>query len=145
MSIAAPKLPFGRLLGMATTVGERIRLAREELQLKPSAFARGIGMKQPSLWDLENGETKNPSAESLQRMKEAYGINPDYIMRERGPKFLANIERHLEAQTLMSMIDELDDENRKRALDLIRMMRRAQGGGSSPNDPFEKDPPKAGS
>jgi transcriptional regulator with XRE-family HTH domain len=66
---------------MATTLGERIKQVREELRLKPAEFAREIGVKQPSLWDLENGETKNPSAETLQRMKERYGVSPDYIMR----------------------------------------------------------------
>jgi DNA-binding XRE family transcriptional regulator len=81
LSIAVPKPYIGTLIGMATTLGERIKQVREELRLKPAEFAREIGVKQPSLWDLENGETKNPSAETLQRMKERYGVSPDYIMR----------------------------------------------------------------
>jgi transcriptional regulator with XRE-family HTH domain len=120
---------------MATTLGERIKQVREELGLKPVEFAREIGVKQPSLWDLENGETKNPSAETLQRMKERYGVSPDYIMRARGPKFLDKIEAQLEEQTILAMLRELDEENRAKAIDLIKMMRRAQGGGPSPNDP----------
>jgi hypothetical protein len=33
------------------------------------------------------------------------------------------------------MLRELDEETRAKAIDLIQMMRRAQGGGPSPNDP----------
>ena len=123
-----------------TTVGERVKEVREQLGLKPVAFAKGLGISQPTLWDLENGETKKPSSETMQRMRERYGINPDYIMRGKGPKIVDDIERKLRVETLMSMIEEVDDEMRDTVEDMLKgWIRRKKG--SSPNDPFKKDTP----
>lgn len=125
---------------MTTTVGERVKEVREELGLKPSAFAKGLGISQPTLWDIENGQTKKPSAETMQRMRERYGVNPDYIMRAKGPKLLDDIERKLKAETLWSMIGELDEGEQEMVEDVVKgIIRRKKA--SSPNDPFKKDAP----
>jgi hypothetical protein len=57
LSIAVPKPYIGTLIGMATTLGERIKQVREELRLKPAEFAREIGVKQPRPVGL--GERRN--------------------------------------------------------------------------------------
>lgn len=131
----------GTLIGMPTTVGERIKEAREALKVSPAEFAREIGIKQPTLWDLENGETKNPAAETLQRMHERYGINRDYIMRGRGPKILESIERKLENETLLSMLEEMEHSDREALLAMAKALHRKRGK-PGPNDPFQTDPPK---
>ncbi len=143
MSIDIPKPPVGIFVGMATKVGDRIREVREHLGLKPSEFARRIGISQPSLWDLEHGETKHPAAETLHRMHERLRVNPDYIMRGRGNKFIEHIEEQLEEQTLLSMFRELEADKRDAVMTMIKALRRAQPG-NSPNDPFKQDPPEGG-
>ncbi len=131
----------GRLVGMASTVGERIREVRKGLGLKPAEFARKIGVKPPSVSQLESGDSKAPAAETLLRMRDV-GINPDYIMRGKGPKFLSpeEIEQTLRKQTLWSMLDELDADETGVVEDVVKgIIRRKKG--SSPNDPFKKDAP----
>lgn len=84
LSIGIPSIRLPTLVGMATTIGERIRIAREALgytdqKRKRTAFAKLIGISAPSLHDLESGESDAPSAQTLMRM-EAKGINPRFIM-----------------------------------------------------------------
>lgn len=127
---------------MATTIGERIRAAREAKGLSQAELARRLGIRGPSLNNLESGESGKPSAETLLRMRDE-GINPDYIMRGRGPKLLEAIERKLENETLMSMIDELDAAGRQAVLTMVKALRRNSGKPSG-NDPFGFDPPEGG-
>lgn len=133
-------LPFvGTLIGMGTTVGERIREAREAKGWSQAELARRLKVKPPSVSQLESGDSGAPSSETLLRMRDA-GINPDYIMRGKGPKLLEDIEKKLRADTLYSMFQEVDVEQQAVIEDMLRgMIRRKKG--SSPNDPFKEDPP----
>lgn len=133
-------LPFvGTLIGMGTTVGERIREAREAKGWSQAELARRIRVRPPSVSQLESGDSGAPSSETLLRMRDA-GINPDYIMRGKGPKLLGDIEKKLRADTLFSMLQEIDAEQQAVIEDMLRgMIRRKKG--SSPNDPFKEDPP----
>ena len=104
-------------------------------------FARKLGISPPSLADLESGETKDVG-KSLKGYLEI-GANPSYILHGRGlPMLFKNIESHLKAQTLVSMMAELDESQQKTVEDVIKALLRTKPG-SSPNDPFKTDPPGA--
>lgn len=139
MSIGNPKHVGIIVLGMATKIGERIIAARKGRRLSQAEFARRLRIKQPSLSQLESGESGAPSSETLQRMKEQ-GINPDFIMRGKGPTYLDQIEKQLRDQTLMTMISELDPEELAAVTDFVKLLIRRKPG-SSPSDPFKEDPP----
>lgn len=135
--------PFvGRLLSMSTTIGERITEVRQAKGWTKAELARQLKVEPPTVSQLESGKTKAPSSENLLRMRDL-GINPDYIMHGKGPKLLQDIETKLEVETLMSMLAEVDKEQRETVADMLRgMIRRKKG--SSPNDPFKADPPEKG-
>lgn len=132
--------PFvGTMLSMGT-IGDRIREAREAKGWTKAELARQLKVEPPTISQLESGETKSPSSENLLRLRDL-GINPDFIMRGKGPKLLEDIEKKLKTDTLMSMIGELDESEADMVADVVKGIIRRKGGGS-PNDPFKTDPPK---
>jgi transcriptional regulator with XRE-family HTH domain len=131
----------GTMLGMST-IGDRIKAAREAKGWNQAEFARQLGVKPPSITQLENGKTRRPASETLLRMRDA-GINPDYIMKNKGPVLLAEAERSMREQTLVSMFRGMSEEGRAQIEGLAKVLRRATGKPGS-DDPFMTDPPKAG-
>lgn len=143
MSIGAPYPQCGMLLGMATTVlGKRLRRIRQDAgygdERSAAKFARLIGISPPSLHGLESGKSK-----SLGKSLPGYlkvGANPQYIFDGKGTPMLKNIEKNLRAQTLVSMMTELEDVEMETIERMIKAFIRAKPGGSE-NDPFKVDPP----
>lgn len=146
MSIGATYPLSGRLLGVATkSLADRLLRIRREAgygdERRAAEFARKIGIKPPSLHDLESGETKALGGKSLQGYLRI-GANPEFIRSGRGPAMLfKDIERKLRLETLMSMFDELDEPQQKTVEDVIKGFLRSRPG-SSENDPFKVDPPR---
>lgn len=127
---------------MATSVGERLRETREAIQLKEgekkpnrAKFARELKMTAASLSDLESGESKLPSSETLLKIRDR-GINPDYVMRGKGPRFIDHVERHLNKQTILGMMDELDEDEQKAVIDVAAAIIKRKPG-TSPQEPFK--------
>jgi transcriptional regulator with XRE-family HTH domain len=147
LSIGVPKLFPGMLFGMATlTLAERLLRVRKAAgygeDRRAAEFARLIGIKPPSLHDLESGETKSLGGKSLQGYVRI-GANPEFIRTGRGPAMLfKDIERKLRLETLMSMFDELDANQQQTVEEVVKGFLRAKPG-SSENDPFKFDPPKS--
>lgn len=50
------------------SAGKRIKTLREAAGLSVAELARRIGVRQPSLWELENGASKAPKASTLLRL-----------------------------------------------------------------------------
>ena len=143
MSIGNPHGSCLILLGVPTsTLANRIVAARQAKNLSQADFARLLGIKQPSLSDLESGESRRPSASTLLAMRDA-GINPDFIMKNKGPILLAEGERSIREQTLVGMFRGMSEESRDTIEHLARVLRRTTGE-PGPDDPFRLElPPKS--
>jgi transcriptional regulator with XRE-family HTH domain len=129
-----------------TTWAERLIRIREAAGYggprQAANFARKIGITPPSLSDLESGKTK-----TLGKSLSGYiriGANIEYVEKGKGPPMLLkNIERNIENSTLISMIDEMNDDQRKIVFDVAKGLLRVKEGPSK-NDPFKIDAPKSG-
>lgn len=62
------------------TTGQRIRATREKKGISQVALARAVGIKPPSLSEIERGETKRPSGEVLVKIAHSLGVTPDYLL-----------------------------------------------------------------
>jgi SOS-response transcriptional repressor LexA len=60
-------------------IGERAKKARIDAKLTQEEAAKKIGIKQPSLSDIENGKTQNISAKTLIGMANAYGKKVEFF------------------------------------------------------------------
>lgn len=144
-SIGVPYLSRCILVGMPTTVlGKRLRRIREAAgfggERKAAEFARKIGISPASLHDLESGESKSLGSKSLLGYLRL-GANVQYIHEGKGVPVFKDIEKNLRAQTILSMMIELEDRELDSVESIVRAYIRAKPGGS-PNDPFKEDPPK---
>jgi transcriptional regulator with XRE-family HTH domain len=124
------------------TIGSRLRQAREELQKKESEkggrsarpnrsqFAREIGISAAALSDLESGKSKAPSSETLLRIRDR-GINPDYVMSGKGPRFTDHVEHHVAKQTILSFMDQMDADERQTVIAVAAaIVRKSPGSGN---------------
>lgn len=108
-----------------------------------AAFAKLIGIKPPSLHDIESGKTSSLSAQTLLGLLRI-GVSAKYIDEGRGePMQKKEIEHQLKVDAVRSMMSELTEAETDIVADLVKGMIRRKPG-TSPNDPFKKDPPKNG-
>lgn len=108
-----------------------------------AAFAKLIGISPPSLHDIESGKTGTLSARTIVGLLKI-GVNLRFVDEGKGePMQKKEIEHQLATDTLVSMISELNVSETELVADLVRGIIRRKDG-SSPNDPFKKDPPKNG-
>lgn len=69
-----------------TTVGKRIRYARQDLRkLKQKELASAAGIKQPSLSELETGETKEITGAVLVALAKALRVRSEWLMTGEQP------------------------------------------------------------
>lgn len=123
------------------TIGARIVAARKAKGLSPAEFAKLLGIKPPTLWQLENGISKRPRADTLMAMREA-GINPEYIMKNKGPILLSEFERTAREQAVVESMRQITEEERAQVENLIRLFRRNSGKPGA-DDPFLRPAPDA--
>lgn len=70
----------GRIFAMCMALlGERIRERRQELKLTQTELAQKTGLGQSSINRLENGDTPDPRASTLNTLSAALGVTPEWL------------------------------------------------------------------
>jgi len=64
---------------MASPLGEKIRARRTELKMSLDALAGQIKSSKSYIWELENRDNPNPSAEKINLIAEALKVTPEYL------------------------------------------------------------------
>src|SRR5579885_1356613 len=65
-------------------LGTRLRHARKEREVSQAALAKAVGIKQPSVSELESGETKEMSGPVLLAVCEFLRIRPQWLLHGKG-------------------------------------------------------------
>ncbi len=103
------------------TIGQRIRLAREAAGFNQGELARRIGIKQASLSDLENGQSKAPSAKVLLDMADILKVSPRWIIEgEDGEVMVASPQEH----SLLDLFRDLSDEQKAAVLGTLNALKK---------------------
>lgn len=69
-----------------TSLGLRLRYARKELRkLNQQQLAKATGLKQPSISELETGETKEISGPTLVAISRALTVRPEWLVTGKLP------------------------------------------------------------
>lgn len=66
-------------------IGLRLRSARREREETQTAVAKAAGIKQPSLSEIETGETKELSGPVLVKICAYLKIRPEWVITGKGP------------------------------------------------------------
>lgn len=70
------------------TIGERIKAARKDADLSQKELAAKVGIKQPTLSELERGESS--SSARLPAIAAALGVSALWLQTGKGPKYPIN-------------------------------------------------------
>jgi transcriptional regulator with XRE-family HTH domain len=65
------------------TLGEKIRLLRKQKEMTLEQLAEKTESSKGYIWELENRETKNPSAEKLRKISNILGVTPEFLLNEK--------------------------------------------------------------
>ena len=94
-------------------IGGRIQHIRELREMSVSDLARAIGIKQPSVSDIESEKSKSPSAINLLKICEVLRANPWWVMTGEGdPEKDVDVD---EAEWV-AVLRSLDSPGKRRAI-----------------------------
>lgn len=91
--------------------GRRIRQERKAQKLSQEELARQAGITQPSLSEIETGETKNLRGQTLLGIARALRLNTWWILTGNGQKFADKALSDQES-ALLGVFESLSDANR---------------------------------
>lgn len=67
-------------LRMNNLLGQRVLLARRDLDINQDELARRVGVSRPFVSDIERGKTTNVGVETVFALAEALGVRAAYLM-----------------------------------------------------------------
>jgi transcriptional regulator with XRE-family HTH domain len=106
---------FFRYTRNMETIGDRLRTLRKELGLNQGEFAQGIGLKQGSYSEIENGKEKL-TQKNMEFISLKYAVNMDWLQKGNGPMF-RSIELSPAERELLEIYDKLIPETQKEVRD----------------------------
>jgi len=96
------------------SVGQKIQQRRKQLNIKPLAFAKMIGITPQRIWELENTSTR-PSAEVLLKVADALDTSMLY--------FLTDCELNdVDEDILLVKYRRLPEDRKKLAIELVKIL-----------------------
>ena len=104
-------------------IAQRLRMARELAGLSQAQVAKMLGLKRPSVSEIEAGR-RRVSAEELARLAKIYDVNIQWLIgmeSEDNGEFSARVE--LAAREL----SKLNPDDLDRLMDLLKTLRLANG------------------
>lgn len=106
-------------------IGKRVKTLREAAGLSQSELARRVGIKPPSLWEIEAGETKTVKAATLMRLSEALNADPAWLSTGRGAPYRMEVSGPDEGE-LVSIFRNLNASAQQAILGAARGILAAQ-------------------
>jgi len=100
-------------------IGGRVKMLREAAGLTQSELARRIGIKPPSLWLIESGDTKTVKGATLMRLSEALNADPAWLSSGRGAPYRMAVAGPDEGE-LVSIYRNLPPDSQKALLGAAR-------------------------
>jgi transcriptional regulator with XRE-family HTH domain len=99
---------------MTTTLGDKLRRHRQEKGYSLDKLAEITESSKSYLWELENRDTRKPSAEKLTRIAEALGVTTGYLLDES-----AAPDEAVKREAFFRKFSKLEDDDRKKIEQLV--------------------------
>ena len=96
------------------SVREKLKKQRLELGYSLDDLAKLSGSSKSYLWELENRDTRKPSAEKLAKIAEVLNVTTEYLLDEK-----ADIDDKTIKEAFFRKFNRLDDDDKKRIQDMI--------------------------
>ena len=99
---------------MATKLGDKINLLRKERGLTLDQLAEKTDSSKGYIWELENRETKKPSAEKLQKIADALSTTTEFLLDEKKKK----PDETVIEQAFFRKFRQMDEEDQKKLMQI---------------------------
>lgn len=99
---------------MSTSLGEKIRRHRQEKGYSLDKLAELTESSKSYLWELENRDTRKPSAEKLTRIAQALEVTTDYLLDDS-----ATPNEEVLKEAFFRKFSKLDAEDQKKIEQMI--------------------------
>ena len=99
---------------MTTTLGDKLRRHRQEKGYSLDKLAEITESSKSYLWELENRNTRKPSAENLTRITQALDVPTDYLLDES-----AAPDEVVMREAFFRKFSKLEPEDRKKIEQMI--------------------------
>jgi len=99
---------------MSTSLGEKLRKHRSEKGYSLDRLAKMTDSSKSYLWELENRDTRKPSAEKLTKIAEALSVTTGYLLDENADFD----EKHMK-EAFFRKFNRLDEGDKKRIEEMI--------------------------
>lgn len=109
----------GKELTADGNIGQRIVRLRTKCKMSQAELARRIGIKQPSLFEIESGQTVEPSGGILLRLSQALGVDPIYLYTGKRPTVVDPASLDVVETELVTGFRALDPQGRTMVLSAI--------------------------
>jgi transcriptional regulator with XRE-family HTH domain len=106
---------------MPTTLGEKLRAHRQKLGYSLDDLAGLSDSSKSYLWELENRDTRKPSAEKLTKIAEVLQVTTEYLLDEKADMDDAQIK-----EAFFRKFNKLEDGDKKRIEDMINAWGKKQ-------------------
>lgn len=104
---------------MANLLGEKLKKLRKDKGFTLESLAQAADVSKSYLWELENREVKNPSAQRLAAIADKLGVTTDYFLDDdaRNPA-----EKHLDEAFFRGYksLGSLEKEQLRKILDTFK-------------------------
>ncbi|MBQ3476997.1 MAG: helix-turn-helix transcriptional regulator [Clostridia bacterium] len=110
------------------TMGERIRILREQSGLTMEQLGERIGVQKSAIKKYENGTVENIKRSTIKTMASIFGVSPSYLMfgEEIEEKTAPAIKPDPERENVIRLFAALTEENQRRLLDYAELLLQAQ-------------------
>lgn len=107
-----------------STTGDRIRELRIKQNLTLDDVAQYLGIGRQAIYKYEHGTVTNIPLDNIEKMAKLFGVTPGYLSGWSGENVPAQQEivSTAEARILAHGVDQLPEEDRKRALAVVQAM-----------------------
>lgn len=116
-----PDSPIRDTYGMSD-IATRLRYARKLRKLGQVKLAELSGVKQPSISELETGESRSFRGNTLVALAKALKVNPEWLQHGKGAMERVNVPLSDEAIALAQAWQRLDPELQAKTKDMILTM-----------------------
>lgn len=96
-----------------------IRELRKKKCVQQKELAIAIGVSNPTVSDWETGK-KDPSGERLKKLAKYFGVDELVILGKGIPDSPADVPKTVEARIISGGIDQLPQEQREQALNIMK-------------------------
>jgi len=102
---------------MANSLKTKLRSLREKHGLSLDKLAEKTGVSKSYLWELENRDKGNPSAEKLAKIADSLGVSLSYLIDDEAMQPSEDMAK----EAFYRKYDRLDDDVKKKIENIIDM------------------------